>query len=246
MWFNLQYTPHPVLSIIFLIPLIIVLRTLPHEQFPPLGSSFPPFQFSELTGKIQVLIWSKLDLLMKTGWKSVDKAQGNSVCSLWTPGCAPFQTSLDAILCGTVIVVAYNNQCNHKSTIQARARRCWEGLKTCNTQDALTLMVSPKLQYGSPSWTFRGSQSLQASFLLGGPEVPPSIHWQDVTLLLADLHLNKHGQTKQCATGMETQPFFSPPGQLIWTDWTRLQSMISSMGVHSRGFQNWRSGSQRV
>lgn len=140
MWFSLQYTPHPVLSIIFLIPLIIVLRTLPHEQFPPLGSSFPPFQFSELTGKIQVLIWSKLDLLMKAGWKSVDKAQGNSVCSLWTPGCAPFQTSLDAILCGTVIVVAYNNQCNHKSTIQARARRCWEGLKTCNTQDALTLM----------------------------------------------------------------------------------------------------------
>ncbi len=38
--------------------------------------------------KIQVLIWSKLDLLMKA---------------------APFQTSLDAILCGTVIVVAYNN-----------------------------------------------------------------------------------------------------------------------------------------
>lgn len=171
---------------------------------------------------------------MKAGWKSVDKAQRNSVCSLWTPGCAPFQTSLDAILCGTVIVVAYNNQCNHKSTIQARARRCWEELKTCNTQDALTLMerewCHPNCNMVLRLGTFRGSQSLQASFLLGGPEVPPSIHWQDVTLLLADLHLNKHCQTKQCETGMETQPFFYPPGQLIWTDWTRLQSMISSTG----------------
>lgn len=53
MWwqFNPQYTPHPVLSIIFLIPLIIVLRTLPHEQFPPLDSSFPPFQSSEFDWK---------------------------------------------------------------------------------------------------------------------------------------------------------------------------------------------------
>jgi len=71
--------------------------------------------------------------------------------------------------------------------------------------------MSPKLQQGTRFLTFRGTQSLRASFLLKGPEVAPSIHWQDVTLLLADLHLNKHCQTKQCATGMETHPFFVHP-----------------------------------
>lgn len=46
---------------------------------------------------------------MKARWKSVDKAARKFSVFLMDLGCAPFQASLDTILCGTVFLVAYNN-----------------------------------------------------------------------------------------------------------------------------------------
>lgn len=91
-------------------------------------------------------------------------------------------------------------------------------------------MMSPSLQHGIPSQTFPRPQSSWASFLFSAQQLPPSMHGQDVTLLLTDLHLNKHCQTKQCASGREHAGLSSPPSRLILARLARAASSDKQCG----------------